>query len=78
MSQLTRRICQWDSDDENVYLDDLVQNDSSLDAVLTRSGRVQTQDPPQPPPTNQPVIPPLVEDNDIVKQLKHTKFEINV
>ena len=32
----------WDSDDENVYLEDIVQDDSPLDAVLTRSGRPGT------------------------------------
>ena len=68
----------WDSDDEDVYLDDIVQNDSPLDVILTRSGRVQTQDPPQLSSTNLPIIPPLTEDNEIVKQLKHTKVEMNV
>ena len=35
----------WDSDDEDVYLQDLTENiweeDTPIDAVLTRSGRVQ-------------------------------------
>ena len=72
----------WDSDDEVVYLQDLTENiwedDTPIEAVLTRSGRVQPQDPPQQPPITQPIIPPLIEDNDIVKQLKKTKVEKNI
>ena len=39
---------------------------------------MQSQDPPQQSPVTQPIVPPLIEDNDIVKQLKKTKVEMNI
>ena len=71
----------WDSDEEDVYLKDIVgpspsvsyttgdiwaEEDSSID-VLTRSGRMQPPVSTQPMPTVQQVPIPIIEDNDIVK-----------
>src|SRR6185437_9820110 len=82
----------WDSDEEDVYLKDIVgsppsvsyamddflaEEDSSID-VLTRSGRMQPPVSTQPMPTTQKVPIPIIEDNDIVKQFKKTKVEMNV
>lgn len=47
---------------------------------MTRSGRIHQSEASQPPPQSQPIQPilPLIEDNEIVKQLKKTKVEINI
>ena len=82
----------WDSDEEDVYLKDIVgsppyvsytmddvwtEEDSSID-VLTRSGRIKPPVSTQPMPTTQQVPISIIEDNDIVKQFKKTKVEMNV
>ena len=82
----------WDSDDEDVYLKDIEETplstiypvsdiwdeeDSPID-VLTRSGRVQPPISTQPIPSIQQIPVPIIEDNDVVKQLKKTKVEMNV
>ena len=53
------------------------EEDSPID-VLTRSGRMQPPITTQPIPTTQQVPIPIIEDNDVVKQLKKTKVEMNV
>ena len=53
------------------------EEDSSID-VLTRSERMQPPVSTQPMPTTQQVPIPIIEDNDIVKQFKKTKVEMNV
>ena len=74
----------WDSDEEDVYLKDIVgpstsvsyttydilaDEDSSID-VLTRSRRMQPPISTQPMPTVHQVPIPIIEDNDIFKQFK--------